>query len=92
MQLCIFHKMKNLVKNLKGCPLKKLIIGDARAIWQARSKAEALRRIALLRSKWARSHPRPIRNLMRDIDLTLTYFSMPQDLWTTLSANNGETV
>ena len=81
LQLCVFHKMKNLVKNLKGCPLKKLIIRDARAIWKARTKAEAVRRIGYLRSKWSRSHPRPIRNLLTDIDLTLTYFSMPRSLW-----------
>jgi transposase-like protein len=81
LQVCIFHKMKNLVKNLKGCPLKRLIINDARSIWRSRSKAEALRRIAFLRNKWAKSHPRAVRNLLRDIDLTLTYFSLPRSLW-----------
>jgi putative transposase len=77
-QLCIFHnKMKNLVFALKRCPLKKLIIKDARAIFRATSRAEALRRIALLQARWSALHPKPIKNFLHNIDLCLTYFAMP---------------
>jgi putative transposase len=81
MQLCVFHKMKNLVFALKRCPVKKLIIKDARAIFQATSRTEALRRIRLLHNAWARLHPTPIKNFLHNIDLCLTYLGLPQHLW-----------
>jgi putative transposase len=80
-QLCVFHKMKNLVFALKRCPLKGLIIKDARAIFTATSRAEALRRARLLHSKWVRLHPKPIKNFLHNIDLCLTYFDLPDHLW-----------
>jgi len=80
-QLCIFHKMKNLVFALKRCPMKKLIIKDARAIFQATCKAEAMSRIAILQARWAALHPTPIRNFLRNIDLCLAYLTLPEHLW-----------
>jgi len=87
-QSCLFHKMRNLVLALKGHPLKRLIITDAKMIWQARSKAEALRRIAHFRQKWHKAHPRAVRNFLRDIDLTLTYLEMPRRMWSKIRTNN----
>lgn len=80
-QLCVFHKMKNLVFALKRNPVKKLIINDARAIFQATSNAEALRRIRLLHARWGRLHPTPIKNFLHNIDLCLTYLDLPHHLW-----------
>jgi len=80
-QLCVFHKMKNLVFALKRCPLKGLIIKDARAVFQATSRAEALRRIRLLHARWVKLHPKPIKNFLHNIDLCLTYFDLPHQLW-----------
>jgi transposase-like protein len=56
-QSCVFHKMKNLVEGLKRGPLKKSIIADAKAIYRANSRRQALRRIALLQQKWDKACP-----------------------------------
>lgn len=80
-QLCVFHKMKNLVFALKRCPMKKLVIKDARAIFQANSRAEAIRRIALLHARWSALHPKPIKNFLHNIDLCLAYLDLPCHLW-----------
>lgn len=80
-QLCVFHKMKNLVFSLKRCPLKGVIIKDAKAIFESPSRAEALRRIRLLHTRWVGLHPKPIKNFLRNIDLCLTYFDLPDHLW-----------
>jgi putative transposase len=80
-QLCVFHKMKNLVFALKRCPLKRLLVKDARAIFRATSRAEALRRARLLYSKWVTLHPKPIKNFLHNIDLCLTYLDLPRHLW-----------
>jgi putative transposase len=81
LQVCTFHKMKNLVKALKGNPLKKLIIQDARAIWKATSKAGALAAISRFRHRWAKSHPKAVRNFLKNADLTLSHFSLPPSMW-----------
>jgi putative transposase len=80
-QLCVFHKMKNLVFALKRCPMKGVIIKDARAVFQATSRAEALRRIRLLHTRWVKLHPKPIKNFLHNIDLCLTYFDLPDHRW-----------
>lgn len=87
-QSCVFHKMRNLVFALKRHPLKKMIIKDAKVIWQARSRAEALRRIGHFRDKWHRSAPRAMKNFLKDIDLCLSYFSMPPAMWKRVRTNN----
>lgn len=80
-QLCVFHKMKNLVFALKRCPMKRLIIKDARAIFKATSRAEALRKIAIVQARWSALHPKAIKNFLHNIDLCLTYFALPDHLW-----------
>jgi len=87
-QSCVFHKMKNLVFNLKGHPFKKLIIKDAKVIWQATSRAVALRRIGNFKKKWAKAAPKAMKNFLRDIDLCLSYFSLPEHMWTRIRTNN----
>ena len=87
-QSCVFHKMKNLVFGLKRHPLKKLIIKDAKVIWQATSKGEALKRISHFRAKWARTHPRAVKNFIRDIDLCLSYFHLEPAMWRRVRTNN----
>jgi len=81
LQSCVFHKMKNLVESLKRGPLKKTIIADAKAIYRANSRRQAIKRIALFQQKWAKACPAAVRNFIKNIDLTLSYFSMPRDAW-----------
>ena len=88
LQLCMFHKMRNLVMSIKRSPLKKLIITDARAIWKTTSRADAIARISRFRHKWAKSHPKAVRNLLRNIDLTLSYLSLPPPMWVKARTTN----
>jgi len=87
-QSCVFHKMKSLVFNLKGHPLKKMIIADAKVIWQAHSRTVALRRSRLFKEKWAKAAPRAMKNFLKDIDLSMSYFSLPEDMWSRIRTNN----
>lgn len=88
LQSCVFHKMKNLVEGLRRGPLKKAIIADAKAIYRASSRAQAIKRIALFRNRWARACPAAVRNFIKNIDLTLSYFSMPKHMWTRVRTTN----
>jgi putative transposase len=87
-QSCVFHKMRNLVFALKRHPLKKMIIKDAKVIWQARSRTEALRRIGHFKEKWTKAAPGAMKNFLKDIDLCLSYFSLPQGMWSRTRTNN----
>jgi transposase-like protein len=87
-QLCIFHKMKNLVFALKRCPLKRLVIKDARAVFQATSRIEALRRAASLERRWAPLYHTAIKNFLRNIDLCLAYLALPHHLWKKVRTTN----
>lgn len=87
-QSCIFHKMRNLLLALKRHPLKKFIIPDAKAIWQAGSRAEALRRIAYFRAKWSKTCPRAMKNFLKHLDLCLSYFCLPKPMWRRIRTNN----
>jgi transposase-like protein len=62
---------------------------SARAIFQATSRAEALRRIAFLQARWATLHPKPIKNFPKNIDLCLTYLALPHHLWRKVRTTNA---
>jgi putative transposase len=87
-QSCVFHKMRNLVFALKRHPLKKLIIRDAKAIWQAGSRADALSRITHFQATWSKTCPRAVKNFLKDIDLCLSYFWLPPPMWKRIRTNN----
>jgi putative transposase len=87
-QSCVFHKMRNLVFALKRHPLKRLILKDAKVIWQATSKAQAMRRIRRFRAKWSKVCPRAVKNFMRDIDFCLSYFHLEPAMWSRIRTNN----
>jgi transposase-like protein len=87
-QSCVFHKMRNLVFALKGHPLKRLILKDAKVIWRARSRQEAMRRISHFRAKWSKTCPRAVSNFIRDIDYCLSYFYLDPAMWRRIRTNN----
>jgi putative transposase len=87
-QSCVFDKMRNLVFALKRHPLKRMILKDAKVIWQAASRAEAMRRIGHFRAKWSKAAPRAVKNFIRDIDFCLSYFSLPEPMWRRIRTNN----
>jgi len=68
---------------------KKAIIADAKAIYRASSRAQAIERIALFRKRWARACPAAVRNFIKNIDLTLSHFSMPRKMWTRARTTNA---
>lgn len=88
LQSCVFHKMKNLVESLRRGPLKRTIMADAKAIYRADSRRQAIKRIALFQKKWARACPAAMRNFIKNIDLTLSYFSMPKRMWARVRTTN----
>jgi len=87
-QSCVFHKMRNLVFALKHHPLKRLILKDAKVIWGSTSRAEAMRRISHFRAKWSRTCPKAVKNFIRDIDFSLSYFHLDPAMWRRVRTNN----
>lgn len=87
-QSCVFHKMRNLVFALKRHPLKRLILNDAKVIWHATSKTEAIGRINHFSDKWSKTCPRAARNFIRDIDFCLSYFQLEPAMWRRVRTNN----
>jgi transposase-like protein len=93
-QRCIFHKLKNLWRDLTELPgmereqvrqYKRAFIEAARQIWQAADEWEAWQRMKTFCEKWQAEQPKTIATLQRDFDLTVTFFRVKQD-----AAQRGE--
>lgn len=74
-QRCIFHKQMNLIHNIQRFKNKKLMLKESQAIFEAKTKKEALALIQVFKHKWFKKEPKAIKNFLKDIELTLTYFS-----------------
>lgn len=79
-QLCYVHKLRNLLSNIrhKG-RYRKEMMGEARKIYQASSKQEAIRRFNLFCLKWKDKEPYAIRCFQKDFYETLAYFDFMDD-------------
>ncbi len=84
-QRCVFHKLKNLGRDLKfdndmtrkaRKDFSKEFLRSASQIWQAKDKAEALCRYQDFCSQWQQAQPKAVQTLQRDFDATLTFYDV----------------
>jgi transposase-like protein len=94
-QRCIFHKLKNVLRDVSGEPgmtreersaRVRAVVEEASAIYEAESAMEARRRAAAFRSHWSESEPKAVATLERELEATLTYYAVCAE-----AAARGET-
>jgi putative transposase len=87
-QLCWVHRQRNLVGHLKHRSNRKAICMDATGIFQADSRDLAIRRLREFSRKWRPEEPRAVKAFLKDIELSLSFYSLPKDVWEQLRTNN----
>lgn len=75
-QRCWFHKLQNITKLLKKKDQKQGV-KDLQRIYNAPSKAEALKRFKNFKLAWARKYPNVIKSLDRDMEELLNFLTIP---------------
>ncbi len=86
-QRCIAHKARNVVAKLKRCQ-KKPCMAQARLIWAAPSRPEALRRFKEWQRQWYPVAENAVRCLAKDLYACLRYYDLPKELWKTARTTN----
>jgi len=75
-QACAFHKIQNVLKKVKRRERRKGFCEELSAIWQAKSKAEAVRRYWAFCRKHGDLYPTAIRCLQRNFKDTLRFYEV----------------
>lgn len=86
-QRCIAHKLRNVVVKLKRAQ-REACMGEAKQIFGAPSRTEAIRRFKAWRAKWLDEAEAAVRCLEKDLFHCLHYFSFPRELWKTIRTTN----
>jgi transposase-like protein len=84
-QRCIFHKLRNVVRDVVGSEAMTreekrervtAVLQDACAVYEAPTAKQARQRATTFREKWADVEPKAVATLGRDFDQTLTYYQL----------------
>lgn len=86
-QRCWVHKLRNLSNRLKRS--QQNCVAEARDIYEATSRQEALQRFRRWKSKWLKEAPEAVRCLESDLEALLEFFSCPRALWKKLRTTNA---
>jgi len=84
-QRCIFHKLRNVGKAVKGeegmsreekRKRRGEVLGDASEVYRGESEGEIRENLAKFKLKWQESEPEAVATLERDFDKTLSYLKV----------------
>jgi transposase-like protein len=84
-QRCIFHKLRNVVRDVAGHEGMTrdekrarvlAVLEEASAIYDAPSATEARERAAAFRLHWGEQEPKAVATLERDFEATLTHYAL----------------
>jgi hypothetical protein len=88
MQRCVFHKIRNVLRDTR-CPqglsreqktdYKRKLAEDVAAIWEAKSEAEALRRMEAVVESYQAEQPLAMSTLQRDFEKTLQFYGVQRE-------------
>jgi len=85
-QRCWAHKLRNLENKLKasqqGC------LEEAKLIYQAAHRTEAVRRFRTWKKRWQRSAPKAVACLEQDLEELLAFFDCPKAHWKRMRTTN----
>ncbi|MFQ5917548.1 MAG: IS256 family transposase [Candidatus Binatia bacterium] len=86
-QRCIVHKLRNVATKLKRVHLKPCM-AEAKAIFAAPSRREAIKRFKAWKDKWQVEEERAVRCMEKDLYHCLHYYSFPRELWKKIRTTN----
>jgi len=80
LQRCMVHKVRNIATY---CPktLKASVVSEAKRIFYATSKEEALNRFNEWKDRWVKEVPKAVECLEKDLDASLSFYSFPYRHW-----------
>ncbi len=87
-QLCAVHHLRNLGGRIRAHHVRRRVLAQAKRIYQADNREQAMRRAKVLAADWSHCEPRALRNFMRRLDATLTYMDFPRELWPMIKSTN----
>ena len=86
-QRCIVHKLRNVAIKLKRVHLKPCM-AEAKGIFAAPSRREAIKRFKTWKEKWQVEEERAVRCMEKDLYHCLHYYSFPRELWKKIRTTN----
>jgi len=86
-QRCIVHKLRNVAIKLKRVHLKPCM-AEAKDIFNAPSRREAIKRFKAWKEKWQVEEERAVRCMEKDLYHCLHYYSFPRELWKKIRTTN----
>jgi len=86
-QRCIVHKLRNVTGKLRRVHLKPCM-AEAKDVFNARSRREAIKRFKIWKDKWQAEEERAVRCMEKDLYHCLHYYSFPRELWKKIRTTN----
>ena len=87
-QECTVHRLRNVGKYLKGSPNRRAVLQEAKAVFAASNKTQALARAKQFLQRWPTIEPRAVKCFARNLDASLTFYDQPKELWSRLKSTN----
>jgi transposase-like protein len=84
-QRCIFHKLRNVHRDVVGSPdmtriehqaRRTAVLKEASAVYRGKDESEIRQSFEAFRVKWEASEPKAVATLARDFELTLVYLKV----------------
>ena len=85
-QRCWAHKLRNLENKLKAS--QRPCLEEAKLIYQAQHRTEALRRFRQWKQRWQSRAPKAVACLETDLEELLAFFDCPRAHWKRLRTTN----
>jgi transposase-like protein len=85
-QRCWAHKLRNLENKLKAS--QRGCLEEAKLIYQAEHRTEAIRRFRRWKGRWQRVAPKAVACLEADLEELLAFFDCPKAHWKRLRTTN----
>ncbi len=85
-QRCWAHKLRNVESQLRRS--QRACLEEAKLIYQAAHRREAIQRFRGWRQRWQRSAPQAVACLERDLEELLAFYACPAEHWKRLRTTN----
>jgi transposase-like protein len=85
-QRCWAHKLRNVENKRKAS--QRPCLEEAKLIYQAEHRTEAIRRFGLWKRRWQSQAPKAVACLDADLEELLAFFGCPKPLWKRLRTTN----
>lgn len=86
-QRCWAHKLRNVANYLRKKDMKRCI-DEAREIYNASSRQEAIKAYKRWAGNWRALYPKAVRCIEKDIEELLNFYYTPSEIWIKLRTTN----